>query len=631
MSSHEQRHVSHLVPALQLWILSLCPTIAFAAIYVMAFGKSLTGGAAHLGIVATTSLTFLLGNLLLVRVLARWIGAPWIGIATTSAWLLSATLFYGVVFIGLAAWGRVPTWHLVAAYRDQLGPLLRILDISPTLAGCVAFFAASACICIGVFLARGPWLALTARRNRANATIRSYVTGDLALALGLVLSLGLTVTVWSDRVFFSSTPTRDEPFHIAFADSTAGTNRVQSLIFEKMGDLRRQRADEDARNAYRVAASALQRNIVLITVDALRPDHMGVYGYTRNTTPFLSKLAENGTAKAVSGARAACAESACGLLSLLTGKQPHELLARNFGLVEVLGMYGYRRHLLLGGDHTNFYKLRDFYGPVEHYSDGGGALGAYVNDDYNVLERVKQLPKATAQPHFLFFHLMSVHGLGLRHPEHRTWAPEASLYNPMTRTTADGLQKATNFYDNGVKQADWVISQIYVTLREKGYVDDSSIMLVTSDHGESLGEHGIRTHAESLFDSVLRVPWIWVGQAPKRSGSNHVIHADFAPTVLAELNAPIPQHWSGTPLANIPSSRVTLHAQAPLAAAVASNGTDLKKLVHNFRTNSSVAYDLVRDPSELHGEPIKATNLKLQPLMDAIVKAGYAEFGASDD
>jgi glucan phosphoethanolaminetransferase (alkaline phosphatase superfamily) len=603
------------------------PLAAFAYVYIAVFARSLSGTLAHCAVMLSTIFTALSGIALLSVLIGRPRFMGSIGVLVTTAWLLATSTFYGAVFVGLSSWGRVPTAMLMATYLDQLGPLLRVLSISPLWAVLGAAILVALALVCSVIATRRPWQVLLVANISGGSSSSRHIRFLLPLLVFVAMG-GISWQVWAHFVLFTAAPLKDELWHLVLEPVPIASAHAQSLVFERLGDLRRVSEERIVQHGYKKADVFAKRNIILITVDALRPDHMGVYGYYRETTPYLSALASRGAAITVKNARSACAESSCGLLSLLTGKQPHEILTTNFGLMNVLLLHGYRRTILASGDHTNFYKLKDYYGTVELYRDGSNFTGSgYVNDDYELIKQVSGLPNVQKdEPQFLFVHLMSVHGLGLRHPEHLAWQPARSIYHYASKPDDDGIQQAINFYDNGVLQADFIIKRILSDLESKGYVNEDAIILVTADHGESLGEHGVRTHAESLYDAVIRIPWIWIGRAPTPHRSNAVVQADFAPTVLSELGIPVPSHWSGIPLQRTIAQRQTFHAQAPEAAVISTQDQTTTKLIYDFRKRVTNIFDVETDPRELSPRAVRTDSATEQSMIDALIKNGYGDF-----
>src|SRR6185437_130601 len=217
------------------------------------------------------------------------------------------------------------------------------------------------------------------------------------------------------------------------------------------------------------------RNVILIVGDALRSDHMSVYGYGRSTTPNLARMLQMPGAVKVPMVHSVCAETTCGVLALLASKFVFQIAPHSFSLIEVLRRNNYKTHLILSGDHTNFYDLRKAYGQGDDYYDGNDAqaFGYYGNDDALVVDRVAKLAPWDGGNHYFQFHLMSAHSLGSRHEEFLRYQP-ASDYRSWVRpsraakTVPSEVIAANNFYDNGVLQFDAYVARILASLSEKG-------------------------------------------------------------------------------------------------------------------------------------------------------------------
>jgi glucan phosphoethanolaminetransferase (alkaline phosphatase superfamily) len=537
----------------------------------------------------------------------------------TVAWITSLCLFYIVMFTGLLSWNRVPTFSLIRVYADQMAPLMGAIGVSISAAIIGLSLATMLWIFCWYLLARVT-VSQTANNLSKYQILRSP-NAKLALSLICVVCAYPAAKTWVDFTLLSHGENRDEPITAFFELNDLGTGSVAIVPYlERLGDAKRGSLEQAARLNYVPAGSLNKPNIILITIDALRPDHLALYGYPRETTPFLSQLKQQGKLTFGREARSACAESSCGILSLLSGKQPHEMLGENFGLPEVLAVHGYKRIYMLSGDHTNFYGLRRSYGQVDHYRDGTDS-GAYVNDDQALLVDIDKLGSATpGTPYFMYFHLMSAHGLGSR--SSIAWRPQSSLYRPGASLENTNLEEIINGYDNGVLSADDTVRRVVTALKQKAYLTDDTIVLVTADHGESLGQHGVKSHAESLFESVIRIPWIWLNGAPYSDLNQPTIQADFAPTVLRALRMPIPSHWSGQPLQE-PSARTTYHAQPPLAAAIFSSTTERYKLIHDFSSGQTKLFDLLNDPNEAAAIRSHSWNARSTALTQKLFEKGY--------
>jgi arylsulfatase A-like enzyme len=147
--------------------------------------------------------------------------------------------------------------------------------------------------------------------------------------------------------------------------------------------------------------------------------------------------------------------------------------------------------------------------------------------------------------------LKSLHALGQRDPEFRRALPDEVTLADVTQLARKSVEAYRNNYRNGARQADWVLMQIWTWLETNGYLENS-VIVITGDHGESLGEHGRLGHGRSLQNSELQVPlWIYEpsGRLPTR---DFVFQTDIAPTILDLIALPIPASWEGSSMLGKP-------------------------------------------------------------------------------
>ncbi len=236
---------------------------------------------------------------------------------------------------------------------------------------------------------------------------------------------------------------------------------------------------------------------------------MGVYGYGRDTTPNLSRLAKEGTARIVTGMHSSCGDTICGLLSLVSSKYPRRFSFHPFTLQQALRRNGYRIHMVLSGDHTNFYGLKSFYGAIDTFADGTTAekQGYFINDDQFLVDHVAAMPDWDGVPAMFQFHVMSTHILRMSETVPGPFQPAKRYLFRSGHDTGPGAirdESATNFYDNGVVKTDAIIEALLATLQRKGYLRNA-LVVITADHGESLGEHGLFSHTNSVREELLRI------------------------------------------------------------------------------------------------------------------------------
>ena len=359
---------------------------AFLAVYVTRYGAPVEAVAAHLRVM----LLPLLGLTLIRLAIARIVPARCarFAIAALAAWLIGALLsYYAVVLLGLEAWGRVISWDLIAGYAGQLPMLVDALGLS--LPGCVAGAA-------GAYLAMAALLWLYLRhQDWAGMLAAKLSLPMLGCVLGVAV-LALAIEIY--RIATDAGGTIGEPVSLTLRP-LEGARDLQGHAVDALRARALDAAEDEVRARYVPAGAARRRNVVLIVVDALRPDHMGLFGYSRDTTPRLSALARNGALRAAMELHAVCASSFCGLLGIASSRFVHQFSERPITLQEVLKRHGYRIHMLLSGDHTTYYGLKHVYGNVDSYFDGhDGRAGRYVNDDGLLLDRVRHRHRCPSAP-----------------------------------------------------------------------------------------------------------------------------------------------------------------------------------------------------------------------------------------
>jgi arylsulfatase A-like enzyme len=119
------------------------------------------------------------------------------------------------------------------------------------------------------------------------------------------------------------------------------------------------------------------------------------------------------------------------------------------------------------------------------------------------------------------------------------------------KAAGEPKQEYTNFYDNGVLQADDSIRELLDALRGKDYLK-SALIVITADHGESLGEHHLFAHANSVREELLQVPLLIIeagaDKSPDWNRRAFNSQLDIAPTLLHDLRIPVPASWVGRPV-----------------------------------------------------------------------------------
>jgi arylsulfatase A-like enzyme len=291
-------------------------------------------------------------------------------------------------------------------------------------------------------------------------------------------------------------------------------------------------------NASEPAAPGRDRqNLLLLTVDTLRSDHLSGYGYQRPTSPALDAFFE--TAVVFDDAHSNSSWTLPSLASLMTSLHPSahgcinhksRLDASFRTLAEILRDVGY----LTAGIASHTF-LREAYGLQQGFDSFDDELALNLRMSHlatsspQVTQKVidwlaSQSQKESQQPWFLWAHYFDPHYVYVARPD---------------AATAVGTQSGSNhpidLYDGEVAFTDRQLGIVFERLAELDLAD-STIVVFTSDHGEAFGEHGHDQHGSNLFREVTQVPLaIRAAGYPPLRVATPVEGIDVAPTVLALL------------------------------------------------------------------------------------------------
>jgi len=343
-------------------------------------------------------------------------------------------------------------------------------------------------------------------------------------------------------------------------------------------------------------------NIVLVTLDTVRADHLSVYGYSRPTTPFLEDLAEDSTVftRAIGTSNHTLPTHA----SIMTGQYPRQhgahflppvfsagrpLTENAETLAEILSESGYQTYAAI----ANVGYLRPEYGidqGFDHFDDTQPIPILWTNERHYLrnqlreviglftstleFDRVTRTAREITQtaihyvdglsrqpaPFFLFLNYMDAHAPYLPQP------PFDSLFGVKDgRFTMAALQEAsrrvvqrrgaltddeyrhyTSQYDGGIAAIDAQLRLLVEALREAG-VYENTIIVITADHGEAFGEQQLMGHGESTYQTQTGIPMI-VKRAGERAAGiieRPVSQVDVLPTLLDLAGSEVPYAIGG--------------------------------------------------------------------------------------
>lgn len=349
---------------------------------------------------------------------------------------------------------------------------------------------------------------------------------------------------------------------------------VYSSFFGKSDDIQRiHKLDlgiENRIKSYPVINNFDKKNVILFSIDCLREDHLTFNGYSRNTSPFLDSLYNDGKLKKYKLSTSTCSSSFCGIMSMLNSKNLRGLSYFKYGIHDYLKKQGYRTNFILSGVHEGWYNLRKHYGSsIDYYIEGKDKSEFNTHDDALIVDEVMNIPAYSDEPNFFFFHFMGPHMLGHKDDEYEIFKPiiERGLVNRLRigGYNDDNLKALyTNNYDNGIYQSDQYIKAILDILREKGYLENA-IVAIAGDHGESLGENSTYLgHGNALTDEYINVPILFLNDDMSSYKEDiYASHIDIAPTIISRLGLPVPDIWQGKDLTKRQKSRMTFHEQTP--------------------------------------------------------------------
>jgi hypothetical protein len=328
------------------------------------------------------------------------------------------------------------------------------------------------------------------------------------------------------------------------------------------------------------------RDVLMITVDALRADHLGTYGYARRTSPNIDRMAAG--AVRFEHAYAPTAHTSYSVTSMMTGKYMRPLLLQGAGadsdtLATLLRRYGYR--------------TAAFYPPAVFFIDPQRFVpfrDSFLGFEYRKVEfmegpgRVEQVTRyLEGQPAdqrlFVWVHLFGPH----------------EPYE--ARPGFDFGSRDVDRYDSEIAYADAAMGDITQAFLAK---HPGALVIISADHGEEFGDHGGRYHGSTVYEEQVRVPLIFY--APElfkpRSVQEPVQTIDVLPTVLSALDVPQPPRVRGRNLAAALLGQGAQNADAGLALAESEEQVMLAqgpyRLICQRQLGACRLFDVSNDPSE---------------------------------
>jgi choline-sulfatase len=372
------------------------------------------------------------------------------------------------------------------------------------------------------------------------------------------------------------------------------------------------------------------RNVLLISIDTLRADHVSAYGFPRPTTPNIDAVAREGVL--FRNVHTPVPMTLPAHVSMLTGTLPpahglrdnlaNRLPEASLTLAEMLKPRGFTTGAVVStfvldrrfGTSQGFDTYDDRFQAVHKIGDINERKG-----DETTRHALDWLDEHKAQPFFLFVHFYDPH-------------------DPYEPPEPFASQWREHPYEGEIAFADHCVGQVLEKLRQLGLYD-RTLVVITGDHGEMLGEHGELNHGFFIYEGALHVPLVMrVPGAPAaaRKVDAPVSLIDIAPTIVSLVGAPVPKEVQGVDLSPWIAGRGAGGGARPIYAETVTPthyygaSSLLGVIVDGWKyieTTRPELYDLRSDPAEavnlLEREPVRADALG-RTLVSILAAAGRA-------
>ena len=412
------------------------------------------------------------------------------------------------------------------------------------------------------FLACADWLALSARLSPLSV---------LTLAAGIAVAFNRWFR--KDELFTVSLLRRTLPALVAIT--------ILCFAVIKGSAWQKERSEMSALPPATPGAP----NVLIVVIDTLRADHLPLYGYNRSTSPTFDAFAKRGVV--FDNDIATSSWTLPSHASFLTGRYPHEhgvdhevaLDARYPTLPEIFEQHGYRtgafsanlfyftRRAGLG---RGFIRFGDYFysvGDMFFRTLWGRVLNRYLPNNASVNE---YLPRKRAieinrellewidqghdKPFFAFINYFDVHGpYVVKSPAREMFYGTPTNDTPpvidrrieldhdpylfrLSRMSPQEFQHKVDAYDGAIYYVDQQFANLFSELEKRG-LTKNTLVVITSDHGESFGDHGLLEHWNALYRELIHVPLIyyWPGKIPEGVRINKMISGASLPATVLDL------------------------------------------------------------------------------------------------
>ena len=368
-------------------------------------------------------------------------------------------------------------------------------------------------------------------------------------------------------------------------------------------------------------------NIILISIDTLRADHLGCYNYPRNTSPFIDKFKENSV-----------------LFEFCIAQSPSTLTSHASMLTSLIpshhGAFFFREQALPDDRQTMAELLKQKGYRTVSFNDGGQIAPKFgLNQGFDIYESIRDDNKVERlnfylivnktmnwlyqnpdEKFFLFLHTYETHHpytpkkrqLELFESNYNgdlNWQVTVEMIerinNGEIKLTEEDKQHIVNTYDAEIRSMDESFGLLIRYLKEKKLYDNT-LIIFTSDHGEEFGEHGTwAMHSHTLFNDQLHVPLLLKLPGSKYAPGkvDHLVRSiDILPTVMDLLGEKMSKDFEGGSLVPL------IKGVPPKKLVFAISQRDMKQtyvpaywsvMTPKWKLYNAKLFDLLNDPGEL--------------------------------
>ena len=458
--------------------------------------------------------------------------------------LLFLIIFYLAVIFSNGLWGKTITVRILSDYLISIDDLIRVLPVD-------AWLVYTSFVLLVLITGLLYWLVhirATSRLFGSSMMRRLIPQQTVARIVGVLLLAGLSyggirvALLFRRAAHFAGEPLMEfvwgPMWYPESLDDIYSAKRQENALLEK-------RCIDEV-----VEKTAPDRINMVILIDALRPDHLSVYGYERPTTPFLDSLYKKGSLIRVNNAFSTSSGTLIGVAGLFGSRNWSSFAYSGLNLMKFMRLTGHHTYAFLTGHHRTWYGLTAIYrNDTEHFYESADSYAQIDVDDLTTLKKFESTTIPAGS--FIYMHLLSVHDLGKKAEAFRKFLPD-KLGLSVSKKTA-----LVNNYDNGVLQADYVIRQVVEKLKRDGLLSKTTLYIV-SDHGQLFGEYGQWNHASSINPAVIAVPMLIYDEDSSFYRNREIATLkDIAPSFARRLGYSVPSCWQGHSLGDTLSGFTT--------------------------------------------------------------------------